>query len=156
ALGLLGGLILNAMPCVLPVLSIKVFSLVKHATLSRRALATAGLATTAGILASFWLLAGGVIAARRAGAAVGWGLHFQQPAFVALLAVVVVLFTLNLWGVFEIRLPGSIATAAGGGPREGVAGHFVTGLFATLMATPCSAPFLGSAVGFALGQSGTV
>jgi suppressor for copper-sensitivity B len=156
ALALLGGLILNAMPCVLPVLSIKVFSLVKHASLSRRALATAGLATTAGIVVSFWLLAAGVILARRAGAAVGWGMHFQQPAFVALLAVLVVLFTLNLWGVFEVRLPGRIADAAGGARHEGLAGHFLTGLFATLMATPCSAPFLGTAVGFALGQRGVI
>jgi len=152
ALALLGGLILNAMPCVLPVLSIKVFALVKHANLSRRDLATAGLATTFGILASFWALAAAAMLARNAGAAVGWGLHFQQPAFVALLAVVVVLFSLNLWGIFEIQLPGRLATAAGGGAREGIAGHFVTGLFATLMATPCSAPFLGTAVGFALGQ----
>jgi suppressor for copper-sensitivity B len=152
ALALLGGLILNAMPCVLPVLSIKVFSLVKHANLGRRAVATAGIATTLGILASFWTLAATAVLARRAGAAVGWGLHFQQPGFVALLAVVVVLFSLNLWGIFEIQLPGRLATAAGGGRREGIAGHFVTGLFATLMATPCSAPFLGTAVGFALGQ----
>ncbi len=152
AVGLLGGLILNAMPCVLPVLSIKVFSLVKHASLSRREIATAGLATTLGILASFWALAGAAVAARHAGAAVGWGLHFQQPAFVTLLAVVVVLFSLNMWGIFEIRLPGRVATVAGGGPHEGLAGHFVTGLFATLMATPCSAPFLGTAVGFGLGQ----
>ena len=152
ALGLLGGLILNAMPCVLPVLSIKVFSLVKHANLGRREVATAGLATTSGILASFWALAAAAVLARNAGAAVGWGLHFQQPAFVALLAVVVVLFSLNLWGIFEIQLPGRLATAAGGSTREGIAGHFVTGLFATLMATPCSAPFLGTAVGFALGQ----
>lgn len=152
ALGLLGGLILNAMPCVLPVLSIKVFSLVKHSTLTRAQVATAGVATTLGILASFWTLATAAVLARRAGAAVGWGLHFQQPAFVALLAVVVVLFTLNMWGIFEIRLPGRLADAAGGGVHEGVAGHFVTGLFATLMATPCSAPFLGTAVGFALGQ----
>ncbi len=152
ALALLGGLILNAMPCVLPVLSIKVFSLVKHANLGRREVATAGIATTVGILASFWALAAAAVLARRAGAAVGWGLHFQQPAFVALLAVVVVLFSLNLWGIFEIQLPGRLATAAGGGRREGIAGHFVTGLFATLMATPCSAPFLGTAVGFALGE----
>lgn len=151
ALALLGGLILNAMPCVLPVLSIKVVSLVKHANLTRGEIATAGLATTLGIFVSFWGLAGVAVAARNAGAAVGWGLHFQQPAFVALLAVVVVLFSLNMWGIFEIRLPGRLATAAGG-RQEGIAGHFVTGLFATLMATPCSAPFLGTAVGFALAQ----
>jgi thiol:disulfide interchange protein len=156
AVGLLGGLILNAMPCVLPVLSIKVFALVKHASLTRRQVATASLATTAGILVSFWALAAAAVLARRAGAAVGWGIHFQQPAFVALLAVIVVLFALNMWGIFEIRLPGRLADVAGSAPREGLAGHLFTGLFATLMATPCSAPFLGSAVGFALGQSAPV
>jgi thiol:disulfide interchange protein len=153
ALGLLGGLILNAMPCVLPVLSIKVFSLVKSAALSRRDVVLSGLATTAGILVSFWALAGVAVIARQAGAAAGWGVQFQQPAFVALLAVIVVLFTLNMWGLFEIQLPASLAQVAGGGPREGLAGHFVTGLFATLMATPCSAPFLGPAVSFALTQN---
>jgi suppressor for copper-sensitivity B len=80
--------------------------------------------------------------------------QFQRPGFVAFLAVVVVLFCLNLWGLFEITLPWRVVQAAGAGRegREGVAGHFVTGLFATLMATPCSAPFLGTAVGFALAQ----
>ena len=156
AVGLLGGLILNAMPCVLPVLSIKVFALVKHASLTRRQVATASLATTAGILVSFWALAAAAVLARRAGAAVGWGIHFQQPAFVALLAVIVVLFALNMWGIFEIRLPGRLADVAGSAPRDGLGGHLFTGLFAALMATPCSAPFLGSAVGFALGQSAPV
>ncbi|HVS02907.1 MAG TPA: protein-disulfide reductase DsbD domain-containing protein, partial [Thermoanaerobaculia bacterium] len=151
-LGLVGGLILNAMPCVLPVLSIKVFGLVQSAALSRRDVVTAGLATAAGILASFLALAGAAIAARAAGRAVGWGVQFQEPGFVAFLAVVVVLFSLNMWGLFEIQLPGRLAQLAGGGHHEGVAGHFASGLFATLMATPCSAPFLGTAVGFALAQ----
>ena len=155
-LGLLGGLVLNAMPCVLPVLSIKVFSLVKASALSRRDVVLAGLATSLGILASFWALAAAALLARRAGAAVGWGVQFQQPGFVAFLAVVVVLFALNMWGVFEIHLPQGLARIAGGGRQEGLAGHFVTGLFATLMATPCSAPFLGTAVGFALGQEAPV
>jgi suppressor for copper-sensitivity B len=140
------------MPCVLPVLSIKVFSLVKSAALSRRAVAASGLATSLGILVSFWALALAAVVAREAGAAVGWGVQFQQPGFVALLAVVVVLFALNLWGVFEIQLPQRLARIAGGGPQEGLGGHFASGLFATLMATPCSAPFLGTAVGFALAQ----
>ncbi|HSM13407.1 MAG TPA: thioredoxin family protein, partial [Thermoanaerobaculia bacterium] len=110
------------------------------------------LATSAGILFSFWVLAGTAIAAKAAGSAVGWGIQFQRPGFVAFLAVVILLFTLNLWGLFEIPLPARIAARLGGGEREGFAGHFVTGLFATLMATPCSAPFLGTAVGFALAQ----
>jgi len=150
--GLLGGLILNAMPCVLPVLSLKVFGLVRAAGLGRREVTSGALATAAGILVSFWALAGAAIAAKAAGSAVGWGVQFQRPGFVAFLAVVILLFTLNLWGLFEIQLPGRLAAAAGGGAREGLGGHFASGLFATLMATPCSAPFLGTAVGFALAR----
>jgi suppressor for copper-sensitivity B len=153
-LALLGGLILNGMPCVLPILSLKVFGLVRAASQSRAAVRSGALATSAGILISFWALAGAAIAARSAGAAVGWGIQFQQPGFVAFLAVVVLFFTLNLWGLFEIVLPHRIATAAErGGGGEGLGGHLASGLFATLMATPCSAPFLGTALSFALGQS---
>ncbi|MCP3957156.1 MAG: DUF255 domain-containing protein [bacterium] len=152
ALGVVGGLILNAMPCVLPVLSLKVFAFVKSAGEGRSHLVAGTLATTAGIMASFWALATAAVVAAKAGAAVGWGVQFQQPAFVAFLAVVMVLFALNMWGLFEVPLPQSLARVAGGGPREGVAGHFASGLFATLMATPCSAPFLGTAIGFALTQ----
>jgi suppressor for copper-sensitivity B len=151
--GFLGGLILNAMPCVLPVLSLKVFGLVKSAEGGRRSVAVGGVATALGILLSFWLLAAAAIFARSTGAAVGWGIQFQEPIFVASLAIVILLFSLNLWGLFEIRLPrfaGRVGTAA---PSEGLAGHLTTGFFATLMATPCSAPFLGTALGFALTQS---
>jgi len=152
-LGVLGGLILNAMPCVLPILSLKVFGLVRSAGQGQRHVRGGALATAAGILVSFWALAGAAIAAKAAGSAVGWGVQFQRPGFVAFLAVVVLLFTLNLWGLFEIQLPGRLVAAAGeGSSREGLAGHFASGLFATLMATPCSAPFLGTAIGFALAQ----
>jgi thiol:disulfide interchange protein len=151
-LAVLGGLILNAMPCVLPVLSLKIFGLVKSASEGRRHLIGGALATTAGVLVSFWALALLAVLATRAGAAIGWGVQFQEPAFVAFLAVVVVLFSLNMWGLFEIPLPMALAKIGFGGPREGLGGHFFSGLFATLMATPCSAPFLGTAVGFALGQ----
>jgi suppressor for copper-sensitivity B len=151
-LGVVGGLILNAMPCVLPILSLKVFGLVRSAAGGRAHVRVGALATAAGILVSFWALAGAAIGARAAGAAVGWGVQFQRPGFVAFLAAVILLFTLNLWGLFEIQLPGRLAAAAGGGERGGLAGHFASGLFATLMATPCSAPFLGTAVGFALAQ----
>ncbi len=157
ALAFLGGLILNAMPCVLPILSLKIFGLVQSASGGRREIARGMLATAAGMLVSFWALGLAAIAARSAGAAVGWGVQFQQPGFVAFLAAIVVLFSLNLWGVFEIPLPARLARIGGAEGREGTAGHFVSGLFATLMATPCSAPFLGSALGFALGQSaGTI
>jgi thiol:disulfide interchange protein len=151
-IAVLGGLILNAMPCVLPVLSLKVFGLVRSAGHGRAEVVRGALATAAGILASFLALALVAIAAHAAGSAVGWGVQFQHPGFVAFLAVVVVLFCLNLWGLFEVPLPQGLARLGGTGPREGVAGHFFSGLFATLMATPCSAPFLGPAIGYALAQ----
>jgi suppressor for copper-sensitivity B len=152
-LAFLGGLILNAMPCVLPVLSLKVIGLVKSAEGGRSAVVSGSLATALGIVLSFLILAAAAVIARSAGAAVGWGIQFQNPAFVAGLTVVVVLFTLNLWGMFEIPLPASLAKVSAAGPTEGLAGHLTTGFFATLMATPCSAPFLGTALGFALTQS---
>ena len=155
-LGLVGGLILNVMPCVLPVLSLKLLGLMQQAGEGRRAVVAGSLATTAGILVSFWGLAGLAIAARAAGDFIGWGVQFQNPTFVTFLTLVVVLFCLNLWGLFEVPLPGMLARAGGVGGGKGVAGHFATGLFATLMATPCSAPFLGTAVGFGLSQSGGI
>ncbi|HUP23301.1 MAG TPA: thioredoxin family protein [Thermoanaerobaculia bacterium] len=152
-LGVVGGLILNLMPCVLPVLSIKVFGLVREAGAARSAVTRAALAIAAGILFSFWTLAALAAGARAAGELVGWGIQFQNPGFVAFLAIVLLFFALNLWGLFEIPLPAALAnrlgTTAG---HSGPAGHFAAGLFATLMATPCSAPFLGTAVGFALSQ----
>jgi len=153
-LALLGGLILNVMPCVLPVLSLKVFSLVKSAGEGRGEAVRGGVMTSLGILASFWALAGAAIVARTAGKAVGWGVQFQEPGFVTFLAVIVLLFSLNLWGLFEIPMPARLANrlASGGGGSQGAAGHFASGLFATLMATPCSAPFLGTAISFALSQ----
>jgi thiol:disulfide interchange protein len=155
-LALFGGLVLNAMPCVLPVLSLKLFGLVRSAGHGRAEVVRGTLATAAGILASFLAMAAAAVAFRAAGTAVGWGVQFQHPGFVAFLAVLVVLFCLNLWGLFEIQLPYRLAQLGGAGPREGIAGHFFSGLFATLMATPCSAPFLGSAVGFALAQTAPV
>ena len=152
-LGLIGGLILNAMPCVLPVLSLKIFGLVKSASHGRSHVVLGSLATSLGILLSFWALALAAVIAKSAGGAVGWGVQFQEPIFVAILAIIVLLFCLNLWGVFEIPLPQSLAKFADSGPRQGLPGHLASGLFATLMATPCSAPFLGTAVGFALSQS---
>jgi len=151
-LAFIGGLILNAMPCVLPVLSLKVFGLVKSAEGGRGAVVAGSLATALGIMLSFALLATAAVVARSAGAAIGWGIQFQNPGFVAGLTVVVVLFTLNLWGWFEVPLPSAIARVGAAGPSEGIAGHLTTGFFATLMATPCSAPFLGTALGFALTQ----
>ena len=159
AFALLGGLILNLMPCVLPVLSIKLLSAVSHGGRERAVVRRGFLASSAGILCSFLLLAAGAIALKEAGLAAGWGIQFQQPLFLTAMAAIVTLFACNLFGLFEFRLPGRVgdlaATAGVGAERDGrLSGHFLTGAFATLLATPCSAPFLGTAVGFAL-ASGT-
>ncbi len=117
-LGVLGGLILNAMPCVLPVLSLKLVGILQHAGQDRRAIATGGLATSAGIVTSFIALALVAIGVRAAGGLVGWGVQFQNPAFVVFLAIVVVLFCLNLWGVFEVPLPRALSRFDAGGAHE--------------------------------------
>ena len=148
-LALLGGLVLNLMPCVLPVLSIKLLGLVGQGGAERRLARRSFLATAAGIIASFALLASAVLALQQAGAAVGWGIQFQQPWFLAALTLVVLLFAANLWGFFALPMPGWLADLGGSGPG-GTAGAFMTGMLATLLATPCSAPFVGTAVGFAL------
>jgi suppressor for copper-sensitivity B len=149
AIAVLGGLILNLMPCVLPVLAMKVAGLAKLAGAPARGLRISFLATSAGIVTSFLLLAAALIALKAAGEAVGWGLQFQMPWFLAAMALVVTLFAANLWGLVEIPLPRALADAADGASASG---SFATGVFATLLATPCSAPFVGTAVGFALGR----
>ncbi len=118
-LALLGGFILNGMPCVLPILSLKLFGLVQASAKSTRTIRMGALATTAGILVSFWALAGTAVLARQAGAAIGWGVQFQQPGFVAFLTVVVLLFSLNLWGLFEIPLPARLAQLGDAGASAG-------------------------------------
>jgi suppressor for copper-sensitivity B len=153
ALAVLGGLILNLMPCVLPVLSMKLLAVVGHGGSDRRAVRASFIASAAGILASFLLLAGALIALRAAGVAAGWGLQFQAPAFLVGMVLVLTLFACNLWGLFEVPLPQAIARADHRVQRlPGLAGHFFTGALATLLATPCSAPFLGTAIGFALAR----
>ncbi len=151
-LALLGGLILNLMPCVLPVLSLKFLSVVSQGGRAPGHIRAGFLATAAGIIASFMVLAAGLIAVKAAGRTIGWGLQFQEPAFIAGMAVLVTVFACHLAGLFEVPLPRFVRDAASNrtGPDESLAGHFVTGAFATLLATPCSAPFLGTAVGFAL------
>ncbi|VVB46156.1 putative Thiol:disulfide interchange protein [Beijerinckiaceae bacterium RH AL1] len=155
AIALLGGLILNLMPCVLPVLSLKFISVVSQGGRAPAAVRAGFLATAAGIIGSFLAIAGALIAVKAAGHSVNWGLQFQMPAFIAAMAVLVTVFACNLAGLFEVPLPRFVASAASSrtGPDESLAGHFVTGVFATLLATPCSAPFLGTAVGFALAGS---
>lgn len=153
---LLGGLILNIMPCVLPVLSLKVIGAVGYGGQASSRVRAGFLASSAGIVASFLVLAAGAIALKAAGATVGWGIQFQQPVFLAFIIAVVLLFALNLAGLFEIALPSWLASAAVAGEqragRSELAGHFVSGGFAALLATPCSAPVVGTALTFALSR----
>ncbi|MCG8508887.1 MAG: thioredoxin family protein [Rhodospirillales bacterium] len=153
ALALLGGLILNLMPCVLPVLSIKLLGVVGQGGRRAAEVRIGFIASAAGIVFSFLVLAAGLIAFKAAGGAIGWGIQFQNAWFLIAMGLVVVLFACNLWGFLEFRLPGILAAAGGKtGETDSLAGHFLTGAFATLLATPCSAPFLGTAVGFALSR----
>ena len=151
----LGGLILNLMPCVFPVLSIKVLGLVRHAGESPARLRMHGLAYTAGVLASFLGLAALLIALKGGGAAIGWGFQLQSPVVVAGLAYLLLAMGLSLSGV--VHVGGRLAGIGDGlARRAGLGGSFFTGVLATLVATPCTAPFMGSAVGFALTQSAAV
>jgi suppressor for copper-sensitivity B len=151
-IALLGGLILNLMPCVLPVLSLKVFAITRHAREGTRAIRAGLAATAAGIVASFLAIAAALCLLRASGAGIGWGIQFQQPWFLAGMAALTVVFAASLFEWTTIGLPGRLAqvgTTRGRGPLSEA---FLTGAFATLLATPCSAPFVGTAVGFALTQ----
>ena len=151
---LFGGLILNLMPCVLPVLSLKLFSLIKQAGESRKRLLVLGTSTTLGILASFWALAGIVAAVKAGGGNAGWGMQFQSAGFIAFMVVILSAFTMSFFGVFEIWLPGSATTKMDkAGRKQGFWGAFFTGALLVLLSTPCSAPFLGTAMGFAFTAS---
>lgn len=146
----LGGLILNLMPCVLPVLSLKLFSLIKQSQESRKRLTLLSLTTCSGILISFWVLALFVFIARIAGTDPGWGMQFQSPAFIAAMIALLTLFAMSFFGLFEIWLPGQTVTKMDSfTKKEGFLGAFFTGALLVLLSTPCSAPFLGSAMGFA-------
>ena len=149
---LLGGLILNAMPCVLPVLSLKLLSVAGYAGGERRQVRFGLLATAAGVLASFLAIAAVLAGLKLAGAAIGWGIQFQQPWFLAAMATVTTLFAASLWDLLPINLPGFAAGAATLRSRHATLDAFLAGAFATLMATSCSAPFVGTAVGFALAR----
>lgn len=153
AFALLGGLILNIMPCVLPVLGMKLNSMIASSTASHRSIRWQFLASAAGILTSFWLLAAGLLMLKMTGNAIGWGIQFQNPWFIGLMVTVTALFSANLLGLFEIQLPTRFSTSIANKGDNSITGHFIQGMFATLLATPCSAPFLGTAVAFALGAS---
>ena len=150
----IGGIILNLMPCVLPVLSLKLFSLIKQAGESRGRLLALGGATTAGILCSFWILAAVVAAVKAGGGSAGWGMQFQSAGFIAFMVVILTAFAMSFFGVFEIWLPWNATTKMdAAGHKAGLAGAFFTGALLVLLSTPCSAPFLGTAMGFAFTAS---
>lgn len=154
-LAFLGGLILNLMPCVFPVLFLKGLALVQSGAEERHRLRRHGLVYTAGILVSFWALVGLLLALRAAGARLGWGFQFQSPVFLSLMAGLLFFLGLSLAGQFEIGLS---LTSAGGGlaAKQGYTGSFFTGVLAVIVATPCTAPFMGVAIGYALAQPAAV
>tara|TARA_R110002049_G_scaffold5156_12_gene35668 strand:+ start:1264 stop:3342 length:2079 start_codon:yes stop_codon:yes gene_type:complete len=150
-IALLGGLILNIMPCVLPVLSLKLASALQARDKSVGRVRGGFLASAAGVLVFFLGLAGVVIALRAAGVTVGWGMQFQNPTFLALMIALVVLFAANMLGLFAVNIgQGAMTGMAKIGGSGGWGGDFTTGMFAAVMATPCSAPFIGTAITYAL------
>ncbi|GGY71679.1 thiol:disulfide interchange protein DsbD [Cellvibrio zantedeschiae] len=150
-LALVGGLILNLMPCVFPVLSLKALSLVRHADHAPEEVRLQGWVYTAGVLVSFSLLAAILVILKAGGAQIGWGFQFQSPLFVILVAYLMFVVGLNLSSVFVIG--GSIAGVGSSlADRKGYSGSFFTGVLATIAATPCTAPFMAAALGYALSQ----
>ncbi len=144
-IGLLGGLILNVMPCVLPVLTMKLFHVLEHGSGDARARKLHGIAYAGGILTAFLVLAIAVIVLRASGERVGWGMQFQHPPFVAAMIALIFAFGLNALGVFEFNI------SVHGHHHQGYTASYFNGIFAAVMSTPCSAPFLGTAAAFALG-----
>ena len=152
-IALLGGFILNFMPCVLPVLSLKVMSLIKQSKKDHIAQVKHGFFVTGlGIVASFLLLAFLTVILKQSGNAFGWGIHFQNPHFLLFVFLVLVAFAASLGGIFEIDLPSGLGTWLISHEGKGRVKDFLSGVFATLLATPCSAPFVGTALSFALAR----
>jgi thiol:disulfide interchange protein DsbD len=153
----LGGIILNIMPCVLPVIALKILGFVQQAKDSPGRVRQLGLIYGLGVLVSFLGLAALVIGIKAAGHKAGWGMQFSNPQFIIGFTVLVTLVALNLFGVFEVVLGGNVMGAAGElASRHGASGAFFNGVLATLLATPCTAPFLSVALGFAFSQSAGV
>jgi thiol:disulfide interchange protein len=150
-LAFLGGIILNLMPCVFPVLFLKGLALVQSSGEERSRLRSHGLVYTLGILVSFWIIVAALLILRAEGSQAGWGFQLQSPTFIALLAAGLFFFALSLAGQFDLGLS---LTSVGGGlaKKEGYIGSFFTGVLATIVATPCTAPLMGAAIGFALAQ----
>jgi thiol:disulfide interchange protein len=152
SLAFLGGVILNLMPCVFPVLFIKGLSLVESSRHEPKRVRAHGLVYTLGILVSFWIVVALLLGLRAGGRQLGWGFQFQSPGFVAVMALLLFFLGLSLAGMFEIGLTVT-NTGSSLAARSGYAGSFFTGVLAVVVATPCTAPFMGAAIGFALAQS---
>jgi thiol:disulfide interchange protein len=153
----IGGLILNLMPCVLPVIALKILGFVSEAGSSPRRTRALGGIYAVGVLFSFLVLAAIVIGVKAAGHHAGWGMQFGSPVFIVCLTTLVTLVALNLFGIFEVTLGGRALDTAGGlASKHGAAGAFFNGVLATILATPCTAPFLGAALGFAFAQSASI
>src|SRR6266542_395506 len=156
-LAFLGGLILNLMPCVLPVIALKILGFVNQAREAPARVRKLGLIYGLGVLFSFLVLAGVVIGVQSAGKLASWGMQFGNPYFLIGMVALVTLVALNLFGLVEVTLSGrALGTAAELASREGAAGAFFNGVLATALATPCTAPFLASALGFAFAQPAAV
>lgn len=151
-LAFLGGLILNVMPCVLPVISLKLFGLLAHSQDKKKEILAHNIFYTLGILISFIVLGLIIISIKSAGEMVGWGFQLQSPKFVAVMIFVIFLFSLNLFGLFEFRTPGG-NILGDIQLKKGYGGDFLSGILATILSTPCSAPFLGTALTFAFSSS---
>ncbi len=153
----LGGLILNIMPCVLPVIALKILGFINHAQQKPGRVRTLGLVYAAGVLVSFLALAAVVIGVKAAGRHAGWGMQFGSPVFIVCLTTLIMLVALNLFGVFEVTLGGRTLSGAGQlASQPGAPGAFFNGILATALATPCTAPILATALGFAFLQNNPV
>jgi thiol:disulfide interchange protein len=154
-LAFLGGIILNLMPCVFPVLFLKGLALLQSSGQERKHLRSHGLVYTLGILVSFWAIVGVLLALRAGGSQAGWGFQLQSPVFLTILAAGIFFFALSLAGLFDIGLS---LTSVGGdlAQKQGYTGSFFTGVLATVVATPCTAPLMGAAIGFALAQPAAI
>lgn len=153
----IGGMILNIMPCVLPVISLKILGFVHQSQQDPKRVRMLGLVYALGVVVSFLVLAALVIGVQQAGKAASWGMQFQNPQFLVILTILVTLVALNLFGVFEVTMNSNVMGAAGQlAAQKGASGAFFNGVLATILATPCTAPFLGVALGFAFAQSAVV
>jgi thiol:disulfide interchange protein len=148
----LGGLILNLMPCVLPVISIKLFGLIKHKNLSQKKILAHNLSYTAGVISTFMVLGGVIAAIKATGEEIGWGFQLQSPGFILVMMLILFILSLNLFGLFEFTTPGG-SKLGSAEIKEGVSGDFFSGILTTVLSTPCSAPFLGTALTFAFTTS---